>query len=136
MGRRRSKYPHLLSPDVPVWERFLAAHRHAYPTIEYDVRVGQGRDPGDEFLENTRRLAMDLSKRRIDAVLITDNAITCVEVTTQAGLKALGQAIAYPILYALTYTPDRPIQTLIVCATIEDDLVEVYNQVGVPVTIV
>lgn len=136
MGRRRSKYPHLLSPDVPVWERFLQEHGQDYPLIEYDVRVGAGRDPGDDFNPETRRLAQDLSKRRIDAVLITDDAITCVEVTTQAGLKALGQAIAYPILYALTYNPSKPVQTLIVCAEIQTDLITVYDQVKVPVTII
>ena len=131
----RTKYPHLLTPDVPVWERWLQTHRDQYLSIEYDVRVGDGRDPGPDFDPKMRSMALDLSKRRIDAVLESDSEIITVEITTQAGLTALGQCIAYPILYRLTYMPEKPVRPLLVCAEIEPDLRPVFSQHRVPVNI-
>lgn len=131
----RTKFPHLLTPDVPVWERWLNTHRDQYLSIEYDVRVGSGRDPGPDFDSTMRKMALDLSKRRIDALLETDSGIICVEITTSAGLTALGQCLAYPILYKLTYHPEKPVSPLLVCAEVQPDLTPVFSALRVPVNI-
>jgi hypothetical protein len=131
----RTRFPHLLSADVPVWERWLAANRDKYDAIEYDVRVGQGRDPGPVVSDKYREMAIDLSRRRIDAVLHSPNQITTVEITTQAGLTALGQCLAYPILYIRTYLPTLAVAPLLVCAEIEPDLRPVYLTLDIPINI-
>ena len=117
----RAKYPHILPVDVPVWERFLAAHAQDYRHVDYDVRVGTGRDPGDSFAPNIRQMALDLSMRRIDAVGHAPAHLDIIELTTTAGLKALGQLSAYPHLYRATYRPALPLRAVLVCQDFETD---------------
>jgi hypothetical protein len=116
------KYPHLLSVDVPVWERFLALHGHQFSRFEYDVRVGNPRDPGPQFEPNIRNLAIDISRRRIDAVGFQPDRITIIEITREAGLTAIGQLIAYPLLHSQTYPDNRPRKPLLVCETCDPNI--------------
>lgn len=128
MGKR---YAHLLPVDVPVWERYLDLHGSVYDLIEYDVRVGLGREAGPEYRENIRKMALDLSMRRIDAVGHSHGLITVMEITTAAGFKALGQMYAYPILYTLTFMPNFPVRSLLVCESLQSDIWPVYETLGI-----
>lgn len=125
-------YAHLLPPDVPVWERYLDLHKDTYDLLEYDVRVGLGRDPGPDFPENIRNMALDLSLRRIDCVGHSRGLITVIEITTSAGFKAIGQVLSYPLLYTLTYTPNFPVRSLLVCETMQSDITPVIETLGIP----
>lgn len=130
------RYPHILPPDVPVWERYLARGGDRHELIEYDVRVGLGRDPGPEFPENMRAMALDLSFRRIDAVAHDSHRITVIEITRYAGLTAIGQVMIYPILYRLTFMPSLPIVALLVAEEFESDIQVTADQMGVAYVLV
>ena len=130
------RYPHILPPDVPVWERYLARGGDYHQLIEYDVRVGLGRDPGPEFPENMRAMALDLSFRRIDAVAHDSHQITVIEITRYAGLTAIGQVMIYPILYRLTFMPSLPIVALLVAEEFESDIQVTADQMGVAYVLV
>ena len=130
------RYPHILPPDVPVWERYLARGGDHHKLIEYDVRVGLGRDPGPEFPENMRAMALDLSFRRIDAVAHDSHQITVIEITRYAGLTAIGQVMIYPILYRLTFMPSLPIVALLVAEEFESDIQVTADQMGVAYVLV
>ena len=80
MSILNSPYPHLLPVDVPCWEWFLAKYANNFDMIDYDVRVGEGRNPGTEFPENIRTMAIDLSKKRIDAVAYMPDQIWAIEI--------------------------------------------------------
>jgi hypothetical protein len=127
MGRRNLRYPHLLPPDVPVWEAFLAKHGQEYDTIDYDVRVGQGRPYGQAFGPQIAKMALDISMRRIDAVATATDRIDLIEVTRLADLKAIGQLFSYPVLYAKTYHPTRPIRPVLVAARLHTDIQTVID---------
>jgi len=101
--------------------------------IDYDVRVGEGRDPGAGFPDNMRQMAIDLSKKRIDAVAYMPDQIWTIEITKHAGLKALGQLIAYPILFTLKYNPLLPVQPVLVCEDLITDMEIVYAALEMPV---
>jgi hypothetical protein len=129
-------YPHLLPPDIKVWERFLSKYGPIYADFLYDVRVGQGRDPGQKYPENIRGMAIGLSQRRIDAIGIVPDGVHIIEVTQDAGLTAIGQLTMYPILYAIDY-PDKPILNIIlVCETIQSDIEPALKRMNVTVEIV
>lgn len=130
------RYPHLLPPDVPVWERYLASVGGQHELIEYDIRVGLGRDPGPAYSANIRAMALDLSFRRIDAVAHNRGEIVVIEVTTAIGMTALGQIQVYPILYRLTFMPSLPICGLLVAEGFESDLRVVADQMGVEYVLV
>lgn len=128
----RAKYPHLLSEDVPVWERFLASVHNRFTEIDYDVRVGIGRDPGPVVEEKFREMGRLLSQRRIDAVGINDKEVCVIEITTIADLKAIGQMTSYPILYKQTYRPELPITRLLICAVLESDIRTALDGASIP----
>lgn len=130
------RYPHILPPDVPVWERYLANGGVHHQLIEYDVRVGLGRDPGPYYPENIRAMALDLSFRRIDAVAHDPHQITVIEITRYAGLTAVGQVLVYPILYKLTFMPSLPIVALLVAEEFESDIQVTADQMGVAYVLV
>lgn len=125
-------YPHLLPDDIAVWENFLSEHAELYDHFDYDVRVGVGRPRPDLATVNLRRMATDLSQRRIDAVGHNKSGITIIEITHTAGLKALGQMKAYPTLYRSKYPGSPPIQSLLVAGTLESDIVQALRAEKIP----
>jgi hypothetical protein len=129
---RNHRYPHLLPDDVAIWEHFLTAHPKAFDTYDYDVRVGEGRPLPNLPTPQLRKMAVDLSQRRIDAIGHSANTRTVIEITVSAGLKALGQLEAYPILYRLTYPGDYNLEILLVAASIQSDTLPVLHAKGVP----
>lgn len=122
MSGRNRLYPHLLPQDINVWEQFLAEHGHKYSQFDYDVRVGRGRDPGARHDPNIRRMAVNLSMRRIDAVGHRPGFFDIIEITTVAGIHAIGQMQVYPLLFAQTFKPLKPLRSLLVCRELGTDV--------------
>lgn len=128
-------YPHLLKDDIVLWERFLASPSNSYTDFEYDIRVGDGRDPGVDFPRNIRKMALDLSQRRIDAIGRAPNSITIIEISTNAGLTQIGQLLAYPTLYRQTFHYTGTIHRLLVAQELQSDITEVLRAENLPFVI-
>ncbi len=126
------QFPHLLPDDIVVWQRFLEHFGHLYSTFDYDVRVGQGRPAPDQPMEGIRKMALDLSQRRIDAVGHQPSGPTVIEITTGIGFKAIGQIQVYPRLYRERFGISGTINTLIVGAFLQDDILGPLKQLGLP----
>lgn len=122
MASRNRLYPHLLDDDIDLWVEYLNSIAPKYSTIDYDVRVGGGRDPGPKHSPNIRQMAIDLSQRRIDAVGHLTDAIHIIEITRHAGLKALGQLTVYPALYTETFHPTKQLVTVLLCREVGTDV--------------
>ena len=133
---RPFRFAHLLPEDVEVWRAYLDRVKLDPTLYEYDVRVGSGRDPGPEFETNIRRGAIQLAQRRIDAVLISVDTITVIEITVSAGLRAIGQLHLYPILYKLTFRPPQPIRPLLVCRALQSNVQPVLHELEIPYVLV
>lgn len=136
MAHKNRLYPHLLPDSIIIWERWLKEYQSFFTRFDYDVRVGQGRDPGPDFEDNIRKDGLDLSKRRIDAVGFTPNHITIIEITPIAGIKCIGQVFAYPILYQETFNPTLPLRTLIVAETLGTDVLPALRAHKLPYNLV
>lgn len=122
MARKNRLYPHLLPDNIELWERWLDDHAKEYTSFDYDVRVGQGQIIDQDLPDNIRRMAMDLSQRRIDAVGHTDSHIDIIEICKSAGLRAIGQMIGYPQLYQELYNPTKPLRRVLVAETLQPDI--------------
>jgi len=116
-----NRFTHLLPEDIEVWKRFLVSPANIYSHFDYDVRVGDGRDPGSKFDEKYRQLGILLSQRRIDAVGHHDSHLAIIEITRVAGLMALGQLTAYPVLYQLSYNTTLALKPILVCEELQAD---------------
>lgn len=136
MPGKNRLYPHLMPQDIDTWERFLEAYGSRFERFEYDVRVGKGRPAPDDQSDAIKKMAIDLSQKRIDVVAFTADAIMCIEITSNAGLKAIGQLITYPILYAETFKPTLPVLPLLICTDLDPDAQPALKAYKVPFYIV
>lgn len=125
-------YPHLLKEDRELWEDYLAIGDHRAQAYDYDVKVGEGRDPGPDFPDYIRNMALNISKRRIDAVWHTPTEITIIEISVNAGLTQLGQLMAYPCLYRATTDTKLPIKRLLLARSIQTDIEPVLAEEKIP----
>jgi hypothetical protein len=114
----------MLPDDVPIWQAFLNGDHPPYTLIDYDVPVGAGRHPGPDFTPNIVDMAIQLSRRRIDAVGHLPDVIHIIEVTHTAGLRAIGQLHTYPQLYRQTYHPTLPLVPVLVAGVLQSDVAE------------
>jgi len=112
-------------------QEYLDSLQAAYSHIDYDVHVGNGRDPGDDFEPNIREMAIRLSQRRIDAVAHRPDFIDIIEVTLDAGLTALGQLMVYPALYTVAFRPPKPLRPVLVTRKFSTDTEDSYRQQGI-----
>ena len=112
--KKLAKYPHLRPEDIKVWEAFIDSHPDFYSSVDYDVKVGEGRDysskPDDVFRKDLELL----SKKRIDVVGYRNNVIDVIELKPKAGPRALGQAVSYASLYRLTFKPEKNVLPVII----------------------
>lgn len=129
-------FPHLLPEDRQLWENFLSLNPNRFTRYEYDIKVGFGRDPGPDFPMNIREMALNISRRRIDAIGFTDNAITIIEISVFAGLTQLGQLMAYPTLYETTTELNLPIKRLLIARAIQTDIEPVLIKHQIPFEVI
>jgi hypothetical protein len=122
--------------DIDTWERFLQAYGSRFERFDYDLRVGKGRPTSQDESPEIQKMALDLSQKRIDAVGFTADAIMCIEITSYAGLKAIGQLITYPILYAETFSPTLPVLPLLVCTELSPDVLPALKAYKIPFYVV
>ncbi len=125
-------FPHLLKEDKELWIDFLRSDHNIYDRYEYDIKVGYGRDPGPDFPIYIREMAVNISRRRIDAIAFLPNAITIIEISIFAGLTQLGQLIAYPCLYKQTTPLNLPLKTLLIARAIQTDIEPVLIERKMP----
>lgn len=93
------KYKHMFGIDLELWERFLRRHGKYYSRFDYDVRVGRGIVLPAGYPPNIAGMAKALTQKRIDAVGYHNEEVWLIEIKPDAGLSALGQLLAYKLLY-------------------------------------
>jgi len=93
------KYPHLGPEDAAIWARFIDKNPNFFKSVEYDVKVGQGRDysslPKNQYSEDLKNLSL----KRIDVVGFRQGEILVIELKPAATLAAIGEAIGYTQLF-------------------------------------
>ena len=130
------RYPHMGPKECEIWTRFLTKTKMKFIRVDYDVRVGPGFDPGPQYEENIRRMAIALTQLRIDAVAETEKEIWIFEVKPRAGRSALGQLLSYAYWYIRQYSPKKPIRLAVVCEQVDPNMPPVYEERGVEIFVV
>jgi len=118
------RYPHMLPEEALIWDRFLAAPPFKIRKIDYDVKVGTLPEPPMPLPPEIFRAYESLWRKRIDAVVHTENFIYTFEVKPRAGHSALGQALMYRRRYAIEKKPVLPVVGAICAARADPDLPE------------
>ncbi len=118
---RRRHFPHLLPREVVLWNKYLDVHEKEFEHFEYDVHVGKGAELPIDVDPMIGKIALALSRKRIDVIGFKPKSITIFEVKPDSGLSAMGQLLAYLYLYKIDTRTTKPVATHIVSDRIDVD---------------
>jgi len=76
-------------------------------------------------------MAIGLSQRRIDAIGHRNGRATIFEITTSAGLTAIGQLQVYPQLYKTLNPLAKTEPPILIAETIQDDILPYLQDSGI-----
>lgn len=122
--------------EIPIWEAWLLIHKEEFDRYEYDVRVGESIVPPPDVDANIATMAVDLAKKRIDVVAYKGEDPTIIEIKEYAGLTALGQLLAYPILFVNEFPQQPAPDVRLITARFVPDIAYILGILGVPYNIV
>jgi len=104
-----ANFPAMLPRETSIWQTYLSQHPGEFETLDYNVRVGKGLDPGPSYEDSARRAAIMNSQLRIDVVGFDGTTWWLIEVKVRAGAGAVGQLQQYLVLFEQAYPDKRPI---------------------------
>lgn len=136
MESERATYPGMNPPEILIWREFLRLHQFEFDTLpkswldfrstqpgikptagdvfDYNFRLGKGRDPGPDFQDSVRQMAIMATQFRIDAVGFKKDAPVIIEVDRNAGPAQSGQILAYEAMWRnAKLTPVDPTMLLV-----------------------
>lgn len=129
LGRRfeldwRGDPPHMLKPDVPIWYRWLELYSGPILNLYYDVSVGGPFLSGPDATDKMKIMWRKLNVKRIDALAETATEVWIIEVSADPGLRSLGQLFTYQALWIRDPVIMKPERLILVCDTIDKDLLD------------
>lgn len=136
MQAERLKFPGMLPREIIVLKAWLALHETEYDSFDYNVRIGAGDDPGPDFTDDIRAMAIQNTQKRIDAVAFKGQEITIIEVKDRATASAIGQLVTYRALWLADHAGEAPPKMLLVCNRLGADMPVVLAHSGVEFAIV
>lgn len=95
----RLKYPGMQVREILIWKNWLYQNSTRFDRYEYNVRLGEGVDPGPSFPESSRRMWIANSMKRVDVVAVKGGHVTLIEVEENPGMTAFGQLEGYQTLW-------------------------------------
>ena len=136
MTEKNKLYPHLMPEEIIVWERFLNTYKPDFDNYQYDVKVGTPAVTSPELTDNLKEMSDNLTTKRIDVVAWKAGVPVVIEIKKIVGMKALGQAITYPILLAeLLNSSDLP-NALVIGESAVPDMERIFELAGIALILV
>lgn len=134
----KSYYPGLIPVEAELWRRWLKEHEGEFQAFEYNVHVGAGvniaprvLDGDPELQENMRRMFQQATQKKIDVVGHKGEAVWIIEVEERPGTRALGQILTYRTLLTKQRDVTGPVELVLVCRKLGQDMLDVYDEHGV-----
>lgn len=136
MESDRHKYPGMAPREVIIFRAWLALHQSEYDRFEYNVRVGNGIDPGDAYPAIYRQQYIENTQKRVDVVAWKGDQPTIIEVKDRATASSMSQILTYKALWPITF-PDSPApKLLLVTNRVAADMPMVLDASGITLEIV
>jgi len=129
----RRRFPGLLPRETLVLRAWLKLHEAEYERLQYNVRVGEGQDPGPQYPSDIRAMAVLNTQKRIDAVAYQPGAATIIEVKDRAGPSVIGQLLVYASLFPLAHPEFPRPGLLIVCNRAVPDILPAVRAAGIEI---
>src|SRR5260370_39344269 len=95
----RLRFPGMQLREILIWKNWLYGNSTRFDRYEYNVRLGDGVDPGPSYPDSSRRQWIANSMKRVDVVAVKGERVTIIEVEENPGLTAFGQLAGYVVLW-------------------------------------
>ena len=132
----RHKYPGMAPREVIIFRAWLAANQSQYDRFEYNVRVGNGVDPGPTYPAVYRQQYIENTQKRIDAIGWQGNQPTIIEVKDRATASCMSQILTYKTLWPITFPNTPAPKLLLVTNRVAADMPMVLDASGITLAIV
>lgn len=132
----RHKFPGLLPDEVLVIRAWLALHEQEYDRFDYNVRIGQGIDPGAGFSAEMRRQNILNTQLRIDAVGYKAGVPTIIEVKRRCTPSNVGQILTYDSVWRKENPSGPAPKMLLVCANYSPHILPRLQEAGIGLEVV
>jgi hypothetical protein len=127
----RGSPPHMLTPDIPVWYRFLQKWGDFFTNLYYDVLLGGPYLTPEQERDPYWRMWRANTSKRADAIAELDDQVWIIEVSQRPGLRAVGQLMVYLSLWIEDPKILKPEKAILVCEEIDTDLIASAARYGI-----
>jgi len=131
----RGAPPHMLDADIPVWYRFLEKWGGSFLNLYYDCLLGGPYLLPGEEKDPLKRMWRFNNSKRADAIAELENEVWIIEASSNPGLRAVGQCVAYQSLWLEDPKIAKIERPVLVCEVLDTDVGAVCGRMGVMVFI-
>lgn len=136
LQQERLRWPGMLPAEVLIFQNWLNLYGANFDTIDGNVRIGAGYDPGASWPDYIRKMAADNSKLRIDAVGYNGGKPTIIEVKRRAGASAIGQLVTYEAVWIKDFPATPAPALLLVTDQLQQNMLPVLEKAGIQLAVV
>lgn len=129
------RFPGALQSETLLGQAWIREHGAPYVGFDFNVPLGDGRDPGDSIPPALRAAAIEASKPRADIIAWGDGYVDLLEVKGRGDAAALGQLVQYGVLWNRMRPHELVRKTGVIVAVIDAAMLSIYNEAAVPVFI-
>lgn len=130
-----SHYPHFGDADTDVWSRYLEDPIVPIKEVWYDVHVGNPVNLPDLSDEMDKRIALGLTRKRIDVVAKVAGGYWVIEVKPVADQQALGQIVNYTRLFRREFNVPGEVFPIIVADHVDENVKGSFEDLGILVIV-
>ena len=128
--------PHMLQPDIPIWREFQARYSAFWSALYMDCKLGGPYYTPEQLADPMIKMWRDVLVKRADAIAELEDEVWIIEVSADPGLRAIGQLLTYQTLWIRDPPIQKPEKLVLVCHTIETDLLDAAGMRSLQVYIV
>ena len=116
----------MMSDEATIWTKFLTQTDLEFDRVVYDLHLGEGQPISTMDLPSIADLKKAITRKRVDAVAETPEAIWIFEVKPRIGMSTLGQLLSYYELYVKEFTTTKPVRLGAVGERKEPDIDDIF----------
>jgi len=127
------QYPGMTYVESEITRAWLNRHGPEYDSIEFNYRLGDGADVGQEYPAEIQRMARLLTQKRADIVARKGDQVELVEVKIRIAFPVIGQLLGYRSLWKRQH-PELPVARLLAIGrSVVPDLGPIITEQGIDI---
>ncbi|MCL6552928.1 MAG: hypothetical protein K6W08_07390 [Firmicutes bacterium] len=127
------QYPGMTFVESDIARAWINRHGPEYDEISFNVRLGEGIDPGSDYADEIRRMARLVTQKRADMVARVGDQVDLVEVKVRIAFPVLGQLIGYRGLWEREHPELRVRRLIAIGRAVVPDMEQIIRDTGIEI---